>query len=189
MRRYFLCNQHQSNFIQFKDKEVEKLCVENFDNDNDGRISISDANKVTNIKTIFSGKTFNSFEDLYYFSNLTEIPKNAFLNTTILNNIILPYNCKIINMFSFYNFSAKTLIVKENIKYLNQNCFQSAKITNLIFYSKTPPNIYGYWEFIYNEIINFYVPDESLELYKTCPFAHYFNPEVFKPLSKYNGNI
>ena len=187
MRRYFLCNQHLSNFIQFKDKDIEKLCVENFDYDNDGRISISDANKVTDIKTIFSGKTFNSFEELQYFNNLIYIPQNAFLGTTINEMLICPYKCKTIRRDGFNNVNIKTLIIKENINYLDSMCFMNARITNLLFYPKTPPNIYDYWEFIYNKIINFYVPDESIELYKHCKFA--VKIKEFKQLSEYHDNI
>ena len=187
MYRYrLLCNQHQSNFIQFKDKNIERLCIENFDYDNDGRISISDANKVTDIKTIFSGKTFNSFEELQYFNNLTYIPQNAFLDTIINDKLICPYKCETIMSGVFNNVNIKTLIVKENVNYLDAACFMKAKITNLLFYPKTPPNIYGYWEFIYNKIINFYVPDESIELYRTCVFANKL--KGFKPLSEYNRN-
>ena len=185
MRRYLLCNQHLSNFIQFKDKNIERLCIENFDYDNDGRISISDANKVTDIKTIFSGKTFNSFVELQYFNNLTYISRKAFLDTTINDKLICPYKCDTIRNSGFNNVNIKTLIVKENVNYLDATCFMMAKITNLLFYPKTPPNIYGYWEFIYSKIINFYVPDESIELYRTCQFGNKI--KEFKPLSAYNS--
>ena len=188
MYRYrLLCNQHQSNFIQFKDKDIEKLCVENFDYDNDGRISISDANKVIDIKNIFANNTFISFEELQYFNNLTYISQNAFLDTTISGKLICPYNCKIIKNGAFKGCNIKTLIVKENVNYLDTTCFMKAKITNLLFYPKTPPTIYGYWEFIYNKILNFYVPDESIELYKHCKFGDKI--KEFKPLSEYHDNI
>ena len=184
MRRYLLQNQHLSNFIQFKDKDIENLCIENFDYDNDGRISISDANKVIDIKNIFANNTFTSFEELQYFNNLTYISQNAFLDTIISGKLICPYNCKTIKNSAFKGSTIKTIIVKENVNYLGSTCFMKSNISNLLFYSKTPPNIYGYWEFIYSKILNFYVPDESLELYKHCAFAR--SIKGFKLLSEYH---
>jgi len=82
--------------------------------------------------------------------------------------LICPYKCKTIRRSGFKNVNIKTLIVKENINYLDSMCLMNAKITNVLFYPKTTPNIYGYWEFINHKILNFYVPDESIELYRTC---------------------
>ena len=58
-----------------------------------------------------------------------------------------------------------------------------SQINNLILRPKTPPKLYGYQEFNQARIEKVYVPDESIELYRTkwekwIPFA---------PLSEYQG--
>lgn len=66
------------NYIQFEDKAVEAICVENWSSDGIG-LTEEDAAAVTSIGTTFKGNTeITTFNELRYFTKVTSIPTNAF---------------------------------------------------------------------------------------------------------------
>ena len=78
-------------FIVFKDAETEKICVENWDTNKDGKLSYSEAEAVTEIGSLFMGNTdITSFTELAEFTGITEIPDNAFYGCTFLASVALP---------------------------------------------------------------------------------------------------
>ena len=87
-----------ANFIiHFEDKEVERLCVLNWDTDGDLKLSYEEAAAVTSLGTIFQetekyyGTRIQKFNELQYFINITEI--SGFEGCAELLEIILPNNC------------------------------------------------------------------------------------------------
>lgn len=110
------------NFIiHFEDKEVERLCVLNWDTDGDCRLSYDEAAAVTDIGTIFSNyywddekskyivlnRGINTFTEFKYFVGLTAIPACAFEDdhydeeTNHLMKICLPSTIKTIGNGAF----------------------------------------------------------------------------------------
>ena len=86
------------DIIDFADAEVKRICVANWDTDGDGELSKAEAAAVTTLKKdngdgtfgdpVFKGNTsITSFEELQYFTGLTEIADYAFQNCT---NLIIP---------------------------------------------------------------------------------------------------
>ena len=85
--------QPSSNPIVFADANVKKVCVEKFDTNGDGELSEKEAAKVTNIERNFFGdyaSVVTSFDELKYFTNLSEIREKAFFECINIVAITLP---------------------------------------------------------------------------------------------------
>ena len=78
------------HFITFADSKVQKICLENWDVNNDGELTFEEAQAVTDIAEIFRGQDFSFFEEFKYFTSITAIPDNAFRNVSDLQSIYLP---------------------------------------------------------------------------------------------------
>ena len=91
-------------YIQFEDKAVEAICVENWSSDGIG-LTEEDAAKVTSLGAVFKGNTsIISFDELQYFTGLTPYLKppttwndGAFYNCTSLERVTLPPNVTILS--------------------------------------------------------------------------------------------
>ena len=76
--------------IVFADATVKALCVANWDTNGDGELSYGEAAAVTSIGTTFKKMAITSFEELQYFTGLTELDALAFNQCGQLTSIILP---------------------------------------------------------------------------------------------------
>ena len=76
--------------IVFKDKEVERICVLNWDTDCDGKLSYEEAAKVVHIGSQFEGTNITSFNELEFFINATSILTDAFKGCERLCSISIP---------------------------------------------------------------------------------------------------
>lgn len=97
-------------FIVFEDTEVERLCLSNFDTNNDKIITLTEASAVNNLNGIFTGNTIiKTFNELQYF---TAVADNTILfsGCTSLTNIILPPLITIINTDAFNGCSNLTTV-------------------------------------------------------------------------------
>lgn len=82
---------YEEQYIVFVDSEVEQICVSNW-GDGTG-IKPSQAAQVTTAQfgTTFQGNTeITSFDELQYFTGLTQLPVNAFNGCTSLSALTLP---------------------------------------------------------------------------------------------------
>lgn len=80
-----------SDYIQFEDIKVKVICCKNWDTNNDYQLSYSEAAAVTDIGTVFSkNKEIVYFDELKYFTSITKIPSEAFMECTSLCIISLP---------------------------------------------------------------------------------------------------
>ncbi len=82
------------NIVLFEDVNFKAYCVENFDKDGDGEISVSEALLVTSINC--SGKDIQSLSGIEYFTNLTELQcnDNQLTSLDVSHNTALTYlNC------------------------------------------------------------------------------------------------
>ena len=88
--------------ITFSDAVAETICLANWDEDGDENLSFEEAAKVTQIGELFRGAAnMKYFEELKYFTALTEIPENAFRASDKLQTIYLPKNVKAIGKYAF----------------------------------------------------------------------------------------
>ena len=109
--------------------------------------------------------------------------KRAFEGIKVDDSIVIPEGCVAISEGAFMRATVKTIVLPSTISYLSGSCFLSANIKNLIFHGTRPPRKYGYWEFMYADIKHIYVPDESIEAYRSANLAEWL---IFTPLSEYH---
>ena len=82
------------SIIEFKDPVVKKVCVNAFDLDGDGELACWEtASVIGNGLDIldFSGMEITSFDELCWFTNLTEINRPVFAGSH-LQSVVLPFN-------------------------------------------------------------------------------------------------
>jgi surface protein len=104
--------------INFEDSNVEAICVQNWDTNGDGYLDQIEAYLVTDLGTAFQGKSqITKFNELQYFTSLSNIPDNAFNGCNSLTAITLPENLTTIGENAFKNCTclpAITLSTKVN---------------------------------------------------------------------------
>lgn len=196
MYRYrLLCNQHQSNFIKFKDIELTKLCISLYDKDKDGRFSISVAAAVTNINPIIqyfhtNNNLENSFIEFKYFTRIIDLPV-GFFDRCKLSEIQLPETIQKLGQYCFSNNKIKKIIIPKSCNIVEGTIFEGNEIDcTVIFENKTPPiarNNFFLNRYTKSKIVA-YVPNESLELYKNVINWKDYKNQIH-PISEYNeGN-
>ena len=121
-----------TEFIQFKDLEVKKLCCLNWDTDHDNELSYQEAATIVSIGTVFKGNTtIVSFNEFQYFNGITDI-SNAFQGCTNLWEITLPDNLSTIGDAAFANCkSLNSIILPENIVSIGDSSFFSCPLSNI----------------------------------------------------------
>ena len=94
---------HDKENIQFEDLQVKAICCKNWDTNNDEELSYAEAAAVTDIGRKFAGYSIIAFNELKYFTGITEIPRSAFYECSSLWKIIIPANIVTIANSAFDN--------------------------------------------------------------------------------------
>ena len=109
--------------IIFADNLVEELCVENWDTNCDGKLSMQEAAAVTNIGTIFKGKQIESFDEFQYFTGLTAIKNEAFSGCK-MKSVIIPNSVTSIGNFAFSGCDRlKSITIPQSVTTMGYNPF------------------------------------------------------------------
>ncbi len=88
--------------IQFEDALVKQLCVQNWDTNGDGELSTDEAAAVTDLGEVFyNQQRITNFDELRYFTGLTEIGSSAFFMCVNLTSIQLPVTVTAIRSGAF----------------------------------------------------------------------------------------
>ena len=86
--------------ITFADATVKSLCVDNWDTNHDGELSIAEAAAVTDLGDVFKENSeIASFDELQYFTGLTSLA-GTFERCTGLTSIVIPSAVESINSWS-----------------------------------------------------------------------------------------
>lgn len=143
--------------IVFECKAVKDRLVELFDADCDGELSYKEAAEVTTLMNVFTdGKkpsvnmnSITAFDELQYFTSLTEIAPYTFNGANNLNKVTLPPGIKVIGKYAF---SAKhiskesyeqgvrgldTIILPEGLEEIGQAAFAGRPLSNGVVFPST----------------------------------------------------
>ena len=120
--------------IDFADQEVKRICVRNWDTDNDGELSMNEASAVTKISSEFyDNRNITSFDELKYFANMTEIGEDAFRNCQALTSITFPKSLTTIGNWAFYNcYALKAIVVPASVSSIGYAVFSCCSDLNKI---------------------------------------------------------
>lgn len=93
---------HNADIIQFEDLAVKAICCKNWDTNEDGELSYTEAESVMTIGTAFKGNTsIIAFNEFKYFVGVSDLPESAFSGCKNLWKITLPNTLKSINSSAF----------------------------------------------------------------------------------------
>ena len=96
-----------NDIIEFKDKEVERICIEKWDANYSGTLDKEEAAGVLGFsegvfsKATFEGSSIETFEEFQYFTNLKNIKNGMFKNCSRLTTITLPNSVTSIGEWAF----------------------------------------------------------------------------------------
>lgn len=113
---------YAATLIEFDDKTVEQLAVAAWDTDGDNKLSYDEAAVVTALGQVFTGKTISTFDELQYFTSLTEIGDNAFKDTG-LKKITMPEGITRFGNSSFQGTALSTWNRLENLTEIGDSAF------------------------------------------------------------------
>lgn len=113
--------------IAFADATVKTLCVQYWDTNGDGELSIEEAASVTSIDGVFAYNTsINTFEELQYFTGLKQIGSSAFSDCSGLTSITLPTSIERIERFAFSGCVGITsLSIPEGVQFIGASAFEN----------------------------------------------------------------
>lgn len=128
-----------NEIIQFADAKVKEICVLKWDTDGDGELSMSEAAAVTNIsfwsfyyideeteKETDYHPFITSFDELQYFTGLTEIGYTTFRDCSNLVSITLPKSLKYIDQYAFQRCtSLESITIPNSVTSISSNAFQN----------------------------------------------------------------
>lgn len=104
-----IVERRSSDPIAFADSAVKTICVTNWDTNNDGELSYTEAAAVTSIGYDFTNNTcITSFDELQYFTGLTSINDVAFMGCSALTSVSFPPGLTSIEDYAFVNCSSLT---------------------------------------------------------------------------------
>ena len=103
--------------IPFSDEHIKRDLVSAFDNNGDGELSYAEAAAVTSLNGVFRNKNeYRSFDELQYFSNLSNLTESLFDGWTRLVSIVLPESIQSISSKCFHGCSSlQSLIIPGSV--------------------------------------------------------------------------
>lgn len=176
-------------FVHFDDPEAERIFIENWDKDGDGKISIQEAHNVDHIGYKFRNNTKIIKLNVLCFTQLSGVNNSTFAGMTALEELSLPGSVKLTSYFlGGWEYSklpsVKKLVIKEGFTIIIEGTDDNVKdyveypstleraqwaqprlnAKCTVIKAKTPPIID---KSAFSGKGNLYVPDESVQTYKT----------------------
>lgn len=110
--------------IDFADNAVKELCISHWDSNGDDELDTKEASQVNSIDNVFTGNTeIKSFNELKYFTGLTNIGSQDFNGCSGLTSVVIPCNVTTIenDIFDGCNSLVSLSIDEENAKFDSRN--------------------------------------------------------------------
>ena len=83
-------NPDPNAIISFIDNKVAMICIANFDLNKDNQLSYGEVATVRSLSGVFAGEPITLFEELKYFTGLSEISDEAFKGCSSLISVTIP---------------------------------------------------------------------------------------------------
>jgi hypothetical protein len=122
--------------IEFADRNVEALCLQNWDYNCDGKLSRAEAAAVTDLgKVFYMNKNIEQFNELQYFTGLTKISEEAFRQCENLASVTLPASVKVIDKYAFlYCYALAGITLPEGLTTIDISAFGGCNsLENVVF--------------------------------------------------------
>lgn len=157
-------------YINFKDDAFREYAINQWDADNNGELSYTEAAKVTDLGLSIAGGAYVTLEDLQYFTGVTVLEVNSFQNCTKLERITLPENLVILNNRIFYGCkNLKEVRLPAGIIAIGANTFYGCSaLTSVTVDTPDPTNI-NLGSSVFSSVASkatLYVPYGSKALYE-----------------------
>lgn len=198
-RRRLLLRHEYDKYIHFEDKEVERVCIEKWDKDGDGKLSKEEASQVEYLGNLTLSKDAN-FAELQYFTGLKQ---KEFQNRVFLSGragrVVIPKQIDTTGVGGInivfddrgYDHSRLEVVALGEIRNMQYIGITNKKeefvpfLTIVLPNTPTPPEFSTFWCGAYAKRNTIYVPDSSVELYKAANIPGVLN---ILPISEYKGN-
>ena len=111
--------------ITFVDDHVKSVCVQNWDTNGDGELSMEEAAAVTKLNTVFAfDADIIRFPELQYFTGLTSISTYDFYTCKNLRAIVLPPQITSIGTSAFFGCSnLQEIVIPDAVKTISEYAF------------------------------------------------------------------
>lgn len=124
-----------SEAITFEDPEVERICVAKWDTNQDNKLSYAEAAAVKSLGGVFrSNSTITAFNELIYFTGLTEIGTMDFAGCINLARVRIPKQITTIGSNAFMNTESLRLVKFEymsELRVIGNRAFTNSAISSL----------------------------------------------------------
>lgn len=122
------------DIIDFKDEKTKAMCVSLWDTSGDGELSYEEAEAVTDLPWFGMNQDIQSFDELQYFTGLTEIRTKAFYGFNFLTSVKLPPTVKSIGTLTFSETALEAITLPEGLESVGQAAFAMCKnLTEILF--------------------------------------------------------
>lgn len=125
------------NVINFEDEKVKQLCLENWDLNSSGEISLNEAEGILNLERVFFTSGITSFKELQYFTRLKSIGDYAFKESG-LTDVVLPQSIESIGASAFFACKMTEFEIPANVTSIGGYAFRSSKLASVRVNRKEP---------------------------------------------------
>ena len=148
-------------WIRFEDPEVKRICVENWDKDGDGELSMEEAAAVSSIGTIFSKANISYFDEFRFFP--VKHMKNTFRGNMHLKRVSLPKTLVDMEYALYGAESLESIVIPQSVQRISALEFANANLLYAIVLPEVPPTFHnGY----YNPFDKIYDTTHKIKKYK-----------------------
>ena len=187
-------------WIRFEDPEVKRICVENWDKDGDGELSMEEAAAVSSIGTIHipSGRKFNELQYFLGWNPQHWVTWDVVQFDDVVGEVTIPQHITQVGRgwqikFTSRSHPRKNIIIRflgemKEIGYwsISDDIKQRGEAFSILLpNTPTPPVFSNAWiGETYRGCKALYVPDGCVEAYKAAKIS---NVKEILPLSEYQG--
>ena len=113
-----------SDIIQFADAAVKAICVQNWDTNGDGELSMNEAAAVTTLGGVFgNNQEITSFDEFQYFTGVTAIRGGEFTLCSNLKSIVFPASVTTIGSQAFQETGFTEFTIPNTITTIEEYAF------------------------------------------------------------------